>query len=259
MTSFQVPYPEIGRCMCGAVLRIDSFRDDAAYQAFFRTGLCQGCSDASSFAQSRQESSLRFPVRRGALVTASRDSEAALEWVVFPFVFVVPEPRIAWEARFILRIGPDLEPLDHFDELLPMKDLLCGHQIRVQEASSLVQLSGAAELVARLELIIAPDKETLDTVAGGGAFPDDVLRLALSDALAWRKDYGRALVPLERWWPFDSGPVSVLRACGLLGLALAVPGSRSGVTSPISRLLSSCRDAFPESAPVPTCAAEDGD
>ena len=259
MTSFQVPYPEIGRCMCGSVLRIDSFRDDAAYHGFYRTGLCQSCSDASSFAQSRQESSVRFPVRRGALVTASPNGESDLERVVFPFLFIVPEPRIAWEARFVLRIGPDLEPLDHFDELVPMKDLLCGHQIRVQEASSVIEIPGAAELVARLELLLAPDTETLDTVAASGAFPDDAVRLALSDALAWRKDYGRPLVPLERWWPFDSGPVSVLRACGLLGLALTVPGSRPGVVSPISRLLSSFRDAFPESAAVPACAAEDGD
>ena len=251
MTTFQVAYPEIGRCMCGAVLRVDSFRTVSAYESFYRTGLCQSCFDASSFGASQSDPSHRFPVRRGAMVSASCEGESGLELVIFPFLFVVPEPRIAWEARSILRIGPRLEPLDQFDELLPMKDLLTGHQIRVHEATSLADATEAAAQLSRLELMIAPDRETFPLVDRAGDFPDAAVRVALAEAIPWRRAYGQPLLPFGRWWPFPTEEVSVLRACALLGMAFGLAGRGECGRPPLHELLLSLGDSFGEGVPIP--------
>ena len=250
MTTFQVPYPEIGRCICGSVLRVDSFRSVSGYEAFYRTGLCQSCGDASGFGASQSDPSRRFPVRRGALVAAKCENESALELVLFPFLFVVPEPRIAWEARSIFRIGPDLDPLDRFDELMPMKDLLAGHQVRVHEATSLGDSPGAAAQIAGLELVMAQDNEMFRLLDRTGAFPASALRVGLADALPWRRIYGQPLLPLGRWWPFPEEEISLLRACALLGMVISLARHRGCDRPPMHDLLSSIGDRFGETVPT---------
>ena len=257
MSTFQVPYPEIGRCVCGSVLRVDSFRSALGYESFYRTGLCQSCGDASGFGASQSDPSRRFPVRRGALVTASFENESALELVLFPFLFVVPEPRIAWEARSIFRIGPDLDPLDRFDELMPMKDLLAGHQVRVHEAISLADSRGAAAQIAGLELIIAQDKESFRLLDRAGGFPAGAVRVGLAEALPWRRVYGQPLLPLGRWWPFPAEENSILRACALLGMVISLARRRGCDRPPFHDLLSSLGDRFGETMPIARPGSDD--
>ena len=101
-----------GRCVCGAAVHGNGFRDRGSYLAFSRTGLCQACQDQVFLCSTGDDVESRVPLRSGAVV-AVRGGEACF----LPFVFVVPEPRIAWEARYIVRAGSGLDPIDPYDEL----------------------------------------------------------------------------------------------------------------------------------------------
>ena len=115
-----------GRCVCGAAVHGNGFRDRGSYLAFSRTGLCQACQDQVFLCSTGDDVESRVPLRSGAVV-AVRGGEACF----LPFVFVVPEPRIAWEARYIVRAGSGLEPIDPYDELAPMAEQLAEHQVQV--------------------------------------------------------------------------------------------------------------------------------
>ena len=244
MTMFTVRYPEIGRCMCGAVLHVDSFRNDESHRAFFTTGLCQRCSDDSSFVASKCEPGRRFDLWRGALVANRREGDGDPELGILPFLFLVEELRIAWEARFIVRMGSNLEPLDTFDELLPMKDYLAGHQIRVHEGSALDADSGPGKHLANLVLLIALDRTGLEVAEGSGVLPLGVSGVSLADSISWRREYGRPLLPVGRWWPFDVGPPSVLRICALMGFVLCLRAPDGRGASPFQRVVADCGDSF---------------
>ena len=97
----------VGECSCGAQVAPDSFRDAESWRDYGITGLCQRCQDRIYFAASASDSSWRFPLRRGVLA-ASMQRECGLELGMFPFLFVSPESRVAWEARFLVRAGPNL-------------------------------------------------------------------------------------------------------------------------------------------------------
>ena len=118
-----------------------------------------------------------------------------------------------------------------------MKDLLDGHQVRVHEGASLADLPGMTELVRRLDLLVGPDRATLEAVVGTGVFPPAVRCLSLADAFPWREELGRPLLPLRRWWPYPDASVSTLRACALMGFALCQPRSGGEADPPIRRVL----------------------
>ena len=238
MTSFTVRYPEIGRCMCGTVLYVDSFRDARSYQDFYRSGLCQGCSDEATLCVSPHASGRRLRLRRGAVVAHRSADDGGVELCLLPFLFVAEEWRIAWEARYIVRIGPCLEPLDPFDELLPMKDHLDGHQVCVHEGESLRGAPGPAEHLTRLDVLLGPDRMGLEAAVGTGVFPAGARCMSLADGFPWRRELGRPLLPLGRWWPYDEGPLSTLRACALMGFALCWRGPDGESGSPFRQCLS---------------------
>lgn len=256
MTSFTVRHPEIGRCICGTVLHVDSFRDDRAYRAFYSSGLCQNCSDRAFLCMSAAEPGRRLPLRRGALVAHRVVEDAGGELCLLPFLFVAEEGRVAWEARYIVRIGPHLDPFDPFDELLPMKDQLKGHQIRVHEGSSLEGVPGPAEHMAGLELLIGADRAALEAAVATGVFPSAVRCVSLADGLPRCGSHGRPVLPLERWWPYSEGPPSTLRVCALLGFVLCLPGRRGEEHWRLRRLLRQCGGGSRETEPVRAADAQ---
>ena len=71
---------------------------------------------------------------------------------LLPFIFVAPEARIAWEVRRLLRAGRDPEPLDPWDELVAMKPVLKGHQVRLTEVDDVA----APGLEFRVVLVCTP-------------------------------------------------------------------------------------------------------
>ena len=129
--------PEIGRCLCGASVFADSFRDRESYLEFYRTarGLCQACQDSIFLGENPDEPAAPFPIVDGALAAVRTSRAGAAEACLLPFRLVAaPQALIAWEARFIVRAGPALEPLDPWRELEPMRELLDDHQVRVSVA-----------------------------------------------------------------------------------------------------------------------------
>ena len=214
------PFPEIGRCMCGVRVFGDHFRDRESYLEFLRTGrnLCQSCQDQVFLAGNPDDPHHRnLPIVDGALAAV----RGALDEIcLFPFRLVpAPRARIAWEARFIVRAGPLLEPLDPWDELEPMREPLDDHQVRVREHRSLDAL-GLAEPLDRLTLLVALDRPALDA-ALAACPPLSRLRAAsLEDDVPWRGAFARPLRPLGSGSCPEHGTSSALRQCALVGLAL---------------------------------------
>ena len=117
------PPAHLGRCPCGAEVHGESFRDRASYLEFRVAGLCQACQDRLYFCASTRDACIRYPLRHGALLAhdTHRDEIAAL-----PFLCTAEEPRLAWEPRFIIRIGARLQRLDPYRALVPMAKALHG-------------------------------------------------------------------------------------------------------------------------------------
>ena len=249
MTTFQVTYSELGRCICGACIRVDSFRDERSYQEFYRRALCQTCLDRTCFAASERDPATLFPLHRGALVASKPERNAVTELGILPFLFVVPEPRVAWEARFLVRVGTDLHALDPFDEFRPMQQVLEGHQIRLHEVESLSDASCVREHLAELDLLIGLHPSDIASACSLCSLPAEVSSVALSDGqFPWRTC---TLLPLERWWPFPTKDPSVLRTCALMGRALGLSAPGRSDRTPIQHLVAGLADRFEQVVPDP--------
>lgn len=125
-------WPYRGRCSCGVEVTPASFRDELSRRHHGYTGLCQRCCDDLFFRASTCEPSRRFLLRRGVL-SALLQRECGLEVGMLPFLFVAPEARVAYKARFLLRVGSALEPLDPWIELASLRPALDHHQVRLTE------------------------------------------------------------------------------------------------------------------------------
>ena len=235
----------LGRCVCGAAVHGNGFRDRGSYRAFYQTGLCQACQD-EVFLCSTGDAQSPVPLRRGVIAAVSTG-----EVCFFPFVFVAPEPRIAWEARFIVRAGSagsGLDPIDPYDELAPMAEQLAEHQVQISEvAASRARL--AFEGPAGIDLLIAPDRSTLVTVAPACSGGDDARCVALDAAYPWQAAFGRPFHPVASWWEPGAEECSALRICAVMALLLVDPaGCDSGCLRPFDHVLSSCAQLFAEVA-----------
>ena len=233
----------IGRCPCGAVVSPDSFRDRASYrEAMDNQLLCQDCQDAVFFAPSA-DGTLRYPIRRGVIAAPAVSDGVVREIGLLPFIFVAPEPdRIAWEARDLLRAGPNLEPLDPWDALEPMRTTFEGHQVRLTELDHV----GAPEVRAALDLdlVVVLDAAS-DAALDCMPFQVSAPRAILSEIIHWTVFYSSGLLAP---WIADESPPSVLRTCALGGLGLD-PGGQ--VVPPLSYIVSEHRERFPELSWVP--------
>ena len=215
-----------GCSLCAAPVVPDGFRDRAAYRDFHITGLCQACQDELYFRPSVADARMRYPVRRGVLAAPAVRDGAVVELALLPFLCVVPEARVAWEARWLLRAGARLAPLDPWHELEPAEPVLRSHQVRLTEVADLA----GAEVRAALDVDFAV---VLDAPARGALaglpLKDSALCVALAEDLRSRARLGPPLDGLLAYWLRE--PVSVVRACALLVLALAAPAGR-GRTRP---------------------------
>ena len=236
MTRFQSSCPEIGRCVCGAIVHDDSFRDRESYLEFHHhSRFCQECQDKVFLAGSGWDEPRRFPLRSGALVAATLQGGALAELAVLPFQFVVPRAQIVWEPRFLTRAGPALAPLDFWDELDPMREALDDHQVRVEETGSFEHPSLRRRLHGA-DLVLGLDRASLQAVARACPFlPGGDALAALEDEAPWREAYGCPLLPLHDffrsrtrpvslWWRADTESHSSLRVLAMLGLLLGAHG-----------------------------------
>ena len=224
-----------GCSVCATPVTPDGFRDRAAYRDFHITGLCQACQDEQYFRPSVADGRMRYPIRRGVLAApAVRDGEV-VELALLPFLCIVPEARVEWEARSLLRAGARLAPLDPWHELEPAEPVLRTHQVRLTEVADL----GAAEVRAALDVVdiaIVLDAPARDALARL-PLKQSALCFALADDLPWEARFGAPLETLLAYWLRE--PVSVVRACALLVLALADPAGRArtrpGALGPLLR------------------------
>ena len=211
-----------GCSLCAAPVVPDGFRDRAAYRDFHITGLCQACQDDHYFRPAVADARMRYPVRRGVLAAPAVRDGAVVELALLPFLCIVPEARVEWEARWMLRAGAGLAPLDPWHELEPAEPVLRSHQIRLTEVADLA----GAEVRAALDVDFAVvlDAPARDALAAGLPLEDSALCVALAEDLRSRARLGPPLDGLLAYWLRE--PVSVVRACALLVLALAAPAGR---------------------------------
>ena len=236
-----------GRCGCGALVSPDSFRDRASWRDFRITGLCQSCQDDVYLRASDADPRGRHPIRRGVLAATVERDGVVVELGVLPFLCVIPEGRIAWEARFVLRAGASLAPLDPWDELRVLRPVLKTHQVRLTEVDDVC----GPEVRAALDVDVAVVRDAAARVRLARlALGASALGVALADDLPWRALAGAPLPALlARWSGEAESGASVLRACALLALALEPPGERA--LDPLRLLLGAHRSRFPELARVP--------
>ena len=219
--------PEVGRCVCGAAIREDSFRDETSEQEWTLSGLCQTCQDRIFFAVGPEGNTPRHPVRIGALASHRCSGRQVLEVAVLPFLCIPSLHVLAWEARFTLRIGAVL-PLALPSELQPMSRMLDGYRVHVTEVYSF-ENPRLARWFADLDLLVGLDRMSVDSIVAACPSLGCGLRLALADVLPWNEMAGQALTPFSNFvrtagldpvrtkeWP----PPSSLRRCARMGAAL---------------------------------------
>ena len=229
-------WAQVGHCACGATVYPDSHRDSASWHDYGITGLCQQCQDDLYFRMSNSGRGLRYPIRRGVLAAPVERDGVVVELGVFPFMFIAPEYRLAWEARYLLRAGPKLEPIDPWDALEPMRDVLHGHQVCLTEFADVAAPEVRAALDADLVVVLdGPAHAALDRLP----FPVTAPRVALDAVLPWTVLYSSAL--LAPWLAYPATP-SVLRTCALIGVAF----DPDAVVPPLRFVVGAHRERFPE-------------
>ena len=181
---------ELARCICGARLFPDSFRDRESCRDAYITGLCQTCQDATYFGIDEKEG-ITIPIFDGALV-AVRAPGSVSELALLPFRFVVPQPsrtRCQFDAYRLLRVGPWVDRLDLALELDPMESLLVGHQIRASEYRAF-DADAVSERLSCLHLLIGADRPVLDAVSRVCRLPDSISLASLADEVPWASAFG---------------------------------------------------------------------
>ena len=248
--------PEIGRCGCGAIVRANYFRDLESYREFYQSGLCQSCQDSVFLATYEVDGQVhRGSIRQGAVIGVSEGCSSADidELCLVPFIFTVPECRIAWEPRYIVRAGPALTPVDVWDVLELMRPVLDGCQVRVHEVDG-VGSALVSERLGAVDLIVALERHSLDVLDSAcGGLPEPAACVGVSEEVDCQAFLERPLIPLgafvrtqfrraSPWWCTTVDPALPLSACAVLGALLAGIGlataDRRGV---LDGVLPACR------------------
>ena len=202
------------RCECGAVITLDAFRDEESLREFSISYLCQACQDDVYFRASASDATIRYPLRRGAIVAfADRGPELG----VLPFLFVLPEPRIAWDSHRVVHAGAAIRELDPWDEMVVLESLVPHNQVRLVRVPDI----SAPEVrdVLDVDLIVVVD----------AAAERQLRRLpftvgahcgVLADVAEWRAVYGDLVPAVLMHCSRAEGP-SVLAVCALLAVTLA--------------------------------------
>ena len=102
----------LGRCVCGAVVHEDGWRDECSEREWLLSGLCQDCQDRVFLAS---DGNARHPLRFGALAAHCIAGRDVTDLAVLPFLFVPEFGTLAWEAdpRFASdrSFRPDFAPI----------------------------------------------------------------------------------------------------------------------------------------------------
>ena len=242
--------PPLGRCVCGAPVGVDSFRDEASFSECHYSGLCQACQDLIFFAPGGAGIQ-DWPVRTGVVVAHGGPDGRVDEVAVLPWVFLAETGRTAWEARFVLRIGRGpLPPVAPF-ELEPMAGALAGHRVRLTEVHPLTHPK-LPEWLGALDVLVALDAPSLEAIAGACPALTAAVPVALADAVPWGVLFGHPLVPFLEFvnaLGLDPSPPPepcVLRRTALLGAALGLREALLPDGGPVlGRVLADVRGRLP--------------
>ena len=216
----------LGRCACGVDVDAASFRDRESYFEWWIHPACQACQDRVFLARD-ESTGAALRLRRGA-VAVSRGEESE-EFAAVPFLFTVPGGPRAWEARFAVRVGPDLGDSDPYLDLAPMRPHLAHHQIRVQRAARAWQ--GVSYRLGQPDLVITLDRAMAARIRTDfPRFAGAACVVPLLDSAALHASAGVSRSALERAL-IDDGPESPpcpsawptnpLASCAWIGAALS--------------------------------------
>ena len=189
--------------------------------------MCRDCTERRAFRSSRADSDWQLPLRRGTVVVPLLRDRRLAEICLLPFVFVVPEPRIAWEPCSILRIGPRLDRIEPAVALRPLVALLSGRRIRVRESGTFYD-PVVRGYFREFDLVVGLDRAAFDALASVWSLPDTDALASLADEVPWRDVYGRALHPLQSWWSGHPQAPSALHTCALVAHVLSMPAPGAG-------------------------------
>lgn len=253
-------------CWCGVPVGPMDLRDAAAAADFRLTGLCQLCQDQTYFARSTADPGLRHVLRRGAVVAARWRALTPCEVAILPFVFIVPEPRIAWDPRLAVRAGPALPADDVSDAFFPMSHAWSKHRVRVSQVERLDH-PAVHEALAGAELVVALDVHALCAVTHWCGPLPIATRVSLTDLVPWHDAY--RLTPLQcldmvRLLPFGDRDITLpwpptpLGECAVLARFLELSSVQPAYASrtAFELVLGSLAGRFPES--VASTASGDG-
>ena len=252
------PLPDSGRllgcCACGAFVREDSFRDQQSTIEFLTSGFCQCCQDRLYVASSGVEGLRAGSIRMGALVGHSVSDGTVDSIAVLPFTFVLALRHLAWDARYVTRIGI-AAPMVRGWDLAPMATMLAGHRICVTDVGRFDDPIVGARLDG-LDLLVGLDDESLQASVERCPALSSARPVALTDSVPWLEISDEAVLPFESFvrvkrldpeYPQNLAPVSALRHCARLGAALGLKGPGCGqAKTALSYLLDAVDESFPE-------------
>ena len=219
------PLPTLGRCECGALVHIFSFRDWISLKEFRLSGYCQTCQDEFFLATSDEDPDASYPLRRGALAAVRAVGSVVAEVCLFPFLLVAaPVPRIAWEARWLVRAGSCYPPADVYEDLAPVESALGAHQVHLAEFQSF-ESPGLGERLGAFEIVVGLDGASLDGFSAACPFPIGVSFVSLVDVVPWVAAFGRELRPLDTWSIRGNANGSLLHVCALMAYVMVARGN----------------------------------
>lgn len=247
---------KLGRCVCGVLIREDSYRDQGSLAEARISQLCQSCIDHVFLVPPRESCEPRHRLRFGVIAAHNPSGRTGSEVAILPFLFIPALHLVAWEARHTLRIGTVL-PSGSLSGFEPMGRTLATHLLRVTEVPSYAapQLD---EWFSDLHTLIALDGRALEEIVSACPSLGHVHAVSLAHAVPWRDLASRPLLPFDAFVrahsldPSRSEPCpapSPLRTCALMGAALELKDG-----APFRALFDSLKDLLsrppsPQGAP----------
>ena len=225
MKSSNGSVPSLGYCKCGAAVHAHGFRNRISIDEYRLSGLCQRCQNELFLSTCDEDPGVSYSLRLGALAALRTDGSALAELCVFPFVLAgASVPRIAWEARFLMRAGHRFYPVDVSHDLSPVETVLHGHQVGLAEFQSFAAAT-LGERLGHLDVVVVLDGETLAAVSALCPFSSEVSYVSLCDGVPWVAAFGRELRPLDTWSLRGRASGSALHMCALMAYVLLWRGS----------------------------------
>ena len=226
----------LGICDCGETVREDSFSDRLSLLEWQISRMCGECQSRTFLGLDPAGVLPPSPIRFGVIAAEGWPHADVSELALLPFRFVSEFHVLAWEARFILRLGPLLDSQWHA-ELQPMSGILTGHRVRVTDLASFRD-PRLDEWFSDLDLLLALDQgsalsilRTCPALAVGAPHV-----AALADEVPWSRVTGHHLVPFEAFVRAKNldfrpeaarSPRSALSRCACMAAALALADSSS--------------------------------